>query len=315
MPPIIDSTKDSHLKMHYYKYLLEHYPQKLRKKYTTKKYDYEIAFNYLIPSFLLNQDTNTISWVHSSVEDLKNNKKNYKLQKRSFAKVNRIVATSQKTYNSIIDVYPEYKDKITMINNGFDFSQINKLAKSKNISKSKKFTFLFVGRFDTRKNPLYLLEVAKEIKKSITDFEIWLLGQGNLEVKIREKIKEYHLENNIKIIGYQKNPYPYYNAADVMLMCSESEGFPTVLAEGLILGKPFVSTDVGGIIELSCNNECGFLANNFNEYCEYARKMINDKKLYGAMSKKSKENIKKFTIKKQIEKLETVFKEIEKESK
>lgn len=315
LPPILDSTKDNLFKMHYYKYLLEHNPEKLRKKYINKKYDYEISFNYLIPTFLLSQDAYTISWVHGSIEDLKKNKRNYKLQKESFANVNKIVAISQKTYNSILDVYPEYENKTTIINNGFDFSKINALTKSKKIAKSKKFTFLFAGRFDINKNPLYLLEVAKKLKSLGEKFEIWLLGQGNLEDKIREKIKEYNLEKSIKILGYQKNPYPYFNAADAILMCSKSEGFPTVLAEGLALGKPFVSTDVGGVIELSCNNECGFVASNFDEYCEYASKLINDKKLYDNMVKSAKENIKKFTIKKQIEKLEELFKEIEKESK
>ena len=38
------------------------FPKFFRNRITRKKYDYEIAFNYLYPVYLLNDDVKTISW-------------------------------------------------------------------------------------------------------------------------------------------------------------------------------------------------------------------------------------------------------------
>jgi teichuronic acid biosynthesis glycosyltransferase TuaC len=42
----------------------------------------------------------------------------------------------------------------------------------------------------------------------------------------------------------------YYSAADVMLLCSESEGSPTSVKEALACNLPVVSTDVGDVREI-----------------------------------------------------------------
>ena len=129
LKPIVDSTKASKIQMYITKILLEHFPSILRKKFLgNKKYDYEISFNSMIPTFLLKKDCKTISWVHGDIYNLKKNKHNWNLQNNSFKNVNRIVAISQNTYNSIITVFPHYKDKTCVINNSFDFENIYSLS-------------------------------------------------------------------------------------------------------------------------------------------------------------------------------------------
>ena len=49
-------------------------------------------------------------------------------------------------------------------------------------------------------------------------------------------------------------------------MLSESEGFPTVFTEGMALGKPFISSAVGGTQELSNNGSCGVIINDYNDF-------------------------------------------------
>ena len=80
-----------------------------------------------------------------------------------------------------------------------------------------------------------------------------------------------------------------------------------ILMEGMILGKPFISTDVAGTKEMSNNNKCGFISNDNNELCDYALKLLEDKKLYDKMSKDSQIHAANFTLTSQIKNIESLI--------
>ena len=315
LQPIIDSTKDSKIKMVITKIILEHFPILLRKKFIKKKYDYEIAFNYMIPTFLLSKKGKTISWNHGDIYDLKYKKRDKFLQDRSYRYVNKIVAISQNTYNSIVEIFPKYKEKTMIINNSIDLNDVYKKAEQHIEIEKTNFTILFAGRFDENKNPDLLIETAKALKNKKIEFEMWLLGKGELQEKIENKIKLYKLEKECKILGYKENPYPYFKKADLIMLCSKSEGFPTVLAEGLALGKPFVSTNVGGIQELSSDGKCGIINSTSEEFSCTIEKLKNDKNLYIKMSDYGKKYINTFSFENQIKRIENLFNEIDNTSK
>lgn len=313
LKPIVDSTKASKIRMLVTKIMLEKFPFILRKIYIKDKYDYEIAFNSMIPTFLLDKKAKTISWNHGDLYSLKEKKHDMKLQKKSFKYVNKIVAISKNTYESILDVFPEYKDKTLIINNSFDFDNVLKLSNEQIEIKKEKFTLLFVGRFDENKNPLFLIDVCKKLKLLNKDFQLWFIGKGKLESKMNEEIEKNNLKEYVKILGFKSNPYPYFKSADIVTMSSHHEGFPTVLAEGLYLGKPFISTKVGGIEELSDNGKCGIISSNVDDYSNKLLKLMNDKKTLSDMGNYGKTYIKKFTYEKQIQKLEKLFEEMNNE--
>ena len=56
-------------------------------------------------------------------------------------------------------------------------------------------------------------------------------------------IEEMNLASKVKIIDFQKNPYPYIKAAQALILTSDAEGLPTVLIEALICHTPVISVD------------------------------------------------------------------------
>lgn len=305
--PIIDITDRSFINRvnNYIKEkVVYRFPKLLRQKYIKKDYDVEIAFNYLIPTFLLNYNVKTIGWCHGAVTDLKENDKLKKLQKKYYDKINKIVAISNKTFDSVIDVYPEYKNKVELIYNGFDKNNIlNKI----NDYKAENIDILYCGRFDENKNPAKFIEIIKNIKKVKNDIRAGMLGIGKLEENIKKMIDEYKLGDNVILYGYKDNPYPIINSTKIMCLTSCSEGFPTVLMEGMILGKPFISTEVAGTKEMSNSNKCGFVSNDNEMLCKYAIKLLEDKKLYDVMSRDSKKHAENFTLINQIKNIESII--------
>lgn len=115
---------------------------------------------------------------------------------------------------------------------------------------------LWVGRMVPIKN-LDLLIAAAEIKANRgDDFVLCLLGDGPERERISQKIQQKELENIVSLVGavgHEALP-SWYQAADVTVLCSHSEGLPNVFRESLACGTPFVSTDVGSIAEIANPN-------------------------------------------------------------
>lgn len=310
LKPVVDSINDSRFKR-IFKYILVHlFPSVLRRKYVKENYDIEISYNYLIPTFLLRKKGKTISWLHGDIYNLKKEKINYLLQRKAFKYVDKIVAISENTYKSIEDVYPEYKNKLEIIHNGYNFNNMYEKSKEFDVDKKNVKEIIFLGRLEDNKNPLFLIEVAKLLKEDNVLFHISFLGKGELENDMLAKIKEYGLDKNIDMLGYISNPYPYINNSDIVVGCSKSEGFPTVYVEGLSFGKPFVSTKVGGSLELSNDEKCGFVTSDLKEYKNYLKKLITDKKIYDKMSKNALEYSKNFSIEAQVKNVDELINKV-----
>lgn len=311
----------SRIRIKILKLMLYNTPKILRKIILKEKYDIEIAFNYYMPSIFVAASSDKIkkvTWVHSSIEDLnyienedKSIKRKYLRQKEAFKNMNKIVAISNRTRKSILDIYPEYENKIISINNGFDFNLIRKLSLEEVKYKKSKSLIVAVGRLVEQKNFNLLIDVAKILNERMVECEILILGDGEQREMLDKKIKELNLKKMVKLMGYIKNPYPYMREADVFCLTSLAEGFPTVIAESLALDCPFVSTRVAGVDELSGYGKCGIVVENKKESIANALiNIIENEELKKSMAKNCKNIINQYTIKNQIENIEKMIQEL-----
>lgn len=93
-------------------------------------------------------------------------------------------------------------------------------------------------------------------------FNIWILGEGSLELQLRQKCLELGLMNIFSFLGFQKNPYPYIRCADALISCSMAEGLSMVIGEALILKTPIIATNCGGQSEALQGGKYGLLVEN-----------------------------------------------------
>lgn len=300
------------------KILLFLFPQVLRKKtLKSKKYDIEIGFNYLIPSFFISSSSKAkkVVWIHSSIEDLdyRINKSirtyvSFLKQKNAFKKIDKIVTISNKTMQSVLHLYPECESKLIKIYNGYDFCEIKKKSEQKINIKKKSFTILAAGRLVEQKNFSLLVEVAQILRDRTVDFEIILLGEGDERIKLEKLIKQKNLKSVITMTGYRENPYPFFKVADLFCMTSIVEGFPTVLIESMFLGCPFVSTPVAGTEELSNNGKCGKIVDyNSIHIANEIEYLINNPTKLNEMKQYCISFAQKYTIEEQIIQVEKLL--------
>lgn len=306
LPSIVDMNKEKKYKK-YLKYILVHlFPEILRKKYIKNKYDVEISFNYQIPSFLVKETkkTKVIEWNHGDVYDLQKRPFKRYLQRRSYKRATRIVAISENTTQSILNLFPQFQSKLAVIYNGVNIKRIQALSEEKCDIILKDPAILFIGRIEEAKNPLQILEVIRNLKSNNKKINLYYVGTGSQDELLKKRIKEYELEDRVFCLGYQKNPYPIIKQCRAICMMSKTEGFPTVFTEGMVLGKPFISSEVGGTNELSANGKCGMVVHDSKE-CEKALgEVVLNLQNNEKMSENSKVHIERFSLEQQISKIE-----------
>lgn len=167
------------------------------------------------------------------------------------------------------------KKKSIVLRNVIDGKYIR--AKANEYKVDDSFDLVFIGRLSEQKNPERAIEIVRMIKGYKNDIKMAMIGDGEKYNKIKKMIAEYGLQNNIKLYGFVGNPYPILKNAKILFMTSKFEGTPMVILEAQALGKPIVSTRVGGLEKLVKNGENGFLSDSDGELVRNVMKILNSK--------------------------------------
>ncbi|MBR3280734.1 MAG: glycosyltransferase [Clostridia bacterium] len=164
--------------------------------------------------------------------------RNYLLFKIAVKKSNYYLACSNEAGKFLFG-----KKHFEIMNNAIDFAKYKfnvekreELRKELNIAES--FVIGEVGRFCPQKNQLFTIDIFNEIHKIKEDSKLILIGGGDLEEKINNKIKEYSLGDSAIVLGSKPNAYDYYNCFDAFLLPSTYEGLGIVLIEAQVNGLP-----------------------------------------------------------------------------
>ena len=76
------------------------------------------------------------------------------------------------------------------------------IAKRKNEDKNIYcYDIAYVGRLTEQKDPMRLIDVLKKVIELCPECQIAIVGEGNLEKNVREKVKKEKLESNITFMG------------------------------------------------------------------------------------------------------------------
>lgn len=147
-----------------------------------------------------------------------------------------------------------FKKKFEVIPNSIDIDRFKynesnrkRIRKSLNI-KDSELVIGNVGRFSKQKNQLFILDIFKEILKNqdsnSNTWRLLLIGQGDLENKLKEKIQLLDLQDHVIILNTKFDIESYYSAMDVFCFPSTYEGFGMAALEAQSNGLPTVLSDV-----------------------------------------------------------------------
>ncbi|KHD38324.1 hypothetical protein NL50_02130 [Clostridium acetobutylicum] len=280
------------------------------------KSDVEIAFLEGEASKVIsgsNGSGKKVAWVHI---DLKENHwtkcvfKSLQDEKECYERFNNVVCVSEGVKKSLIELFDLNKEKVNVIYNMFEIEKIMRLSNEPiyNIDQFDGFTFCAAGRLDRQKGFDRLIKVHAKLIRENLKHHIIILGRGKEENKLLELVKKLRVEDSVHFLGFKDNPYKFMMSSDAFILSSRAEGFPLVLCEALILGKPVVSTECCGVKEILSDGEYGMVVDNSEDGIYNGMKsMICNKNLINKYKKMAQIRRGFFNKDKVMEDIESLF--------
>ncbi|UUC47048.1 glycosyltransferase [Flavobacterium cerinum] len=120
---------------------------------------------------------------------------------------------------------------------------------------------LFVGTLSKGKQPLYAVKLAHKLLESGYNVRLDLYGEGAERENLTAYIQENKLQQNIELHGNQKAEMieKAYQESHFLILPSQSEGWPKVVAEAMFWGCVPVATKVSCVPTMLANSERGIL--------------------------------------------------------
>ena len=106
---------------------------------------------------------------------------------------------------------------------------------------SDHFTFICVSNLWEHKNQQLLIRAMQKLPH--LDCQLWLVGVGSEEEKLRRLIVECQQETRVFILGYRSDALQLMTKADCFVTATRAEGLPNAQIEALTLGLPVISSD------------------------------------------------------------------------
>ena len=212
-----------------------------------KTADLFIDFDCCAYSFLKSVHTKKIAFFHFSfAQSMAQNPKRMKRIRKQLEKYDSVITISKAMKDEGCKMFPELKDKLFVIYNAKDQESIRRNAEIPVADERiKEPYFLAVERLEESQKDITTLLKAYAIlrKEKGVKEKLYIIGKGNSEEQLRQLAVDLDIDKDVEFLGFISNPYPWIKNSKLLLHSAKFEGLPTVLVEGLLLGKLMVSSD------------------------------------------------------------------------
>ena len=290
------------------KLAIEASPNFVRKFMIRGQYDVEVAFCEGYSTKIIGnsgkRNCKKIAWVHT---DMMKNPWSEKIfgsaeeEKKCYEKFDAIVCVAETMKESFIKKYG-MAEKVHVLYNPIDFDSIIKKSKKESDFKlGNGMKFVLAGSFKKVKAYDRFVWVCQKLKGDGYEFSVLIMGDGEEKEKIKKIIPQKNLDNIIKILDFQTNPYPYIANSDVFVCASYAEGYSTAVSEAVALNVPVITTECSGMREIFGENECGIICENSEDGLYNAMKrVLENPDLLKKFSEQEKIRAKDFSLEKRV---------------
>ncbi len=194
---------------------------------------------------------------------------------------------------------------ITINVDGFEYQTIKKQKE-----------IIYVGRIDyTQKRVFRVIETWAQLEYLFPDWQLTIVGDGEEKKNIEHMVNDLEL-HHVHFEGFQ-SPRVYYERASILMLTSEFEGFPLVLAECMSFGVvPVVYGSYSAVYDIIDDDVNGLIIPKANEgfnaaiMAERIKNIIEDNNKRNKMALAAIEKSKNYSIDKIYDQWKVVFEKL-----
>lgn len=268
-----------------------------------------------LPAFILKLRNPKVSWVAAWYQTAPNplvgftegnREKAYKL--RAF-----LYWFIQKTTKPIIENFADFilvnnenekkqflkqdkRGKVITVLGAVKTDEIDAYQKKHRYSDAKKYLAVFQGRFHPQKGIVELIEIWKLVTKKIPQAKLAMIGDGPLMNRVKDRVKQLNLEDNIDLHGYLHDgdgKYSIFNSSKIVVHPSFYDSGGMAAAEAMAFGLPAVGFNLTSYSSYYPKGMVKVLVGDYNAFAKAIMELSSNKRMYNKLSKESKEMINK----------------------
>lgn len=158
----------------------------------------------------------------------------------------KFYCVSDAVKQAFVKNFPKFAERAEVLLNFIDTESIVK--KSDQAIPENEFTgdfkILSVGRLAEQKGYDVAIQSAKILKERGVKFQWYVIGDGQLQGKLEQLIRDLSLEDCFHLLGRKDNPFPYVRLCDLFVQSSRSEGYSISIIEAKTLNRPIIVSDI-----------------------------------------------------------------------
>lgn len=177
------------------------------------------------------------------------------------------------------------KNKLFILPDSIDIERFKPLPQP------RKYDCIFVGRIAPSKKVDTLLRVIAKVKKSKNNLTVGIVGDGPLIDSMKTLAVQLGVMDNVKFLGFRKNPEHYYNSAKIFILTSYYEGLSMAMLEAMACGIPCIVPDVGDMTDGAVDGVNAIVIDDpydVNGFATAIIRLLNDDELYKKLSENTK---------------------------
>jgi len=256
------------------------------------------------PDVLLTYNWGTIEWamanslfpfcpqIHAEdgfgADEIEKQKTRRVLFRRIFlSRAFRVIVPSQNLLHIAHTLWKLSEKRVQYIPNGIDCKAIAGTSSKRTESR---ITIGTVATLRKEKNVERLLRIFSLLPKE-SEALLWIVGDGPEFKNLEKKVKELGIAEKTKLWGYHNHPAELLKNMDIFAISSDTEQMPISVLEAMAADCPIISTDVGDVKNMVCDENRSFVIKKENEdaYGKILLKLISDEALRKRLGRKNRE--------------------------
>lgn len=161
---------------------------------------------------------------------------------------NFVIVNSNNAYHEIASTRIINPERLYVLNNVIELEPLDPGQQDSRtpVSAAVRPTFIFVGRLIRLKRIERFLNALALSRQHIPDIQGLIVGTGSEEDNLKKTAEELGLlPDHVQFLGMRSDVPQLLNKSDILVLCSDHEGFPNVIIEAMAAGLPVITTPAG----------------------------------------------------------------------